>query len=569
MITAAEPQDYAQFKVQVEPPKAQPTEPPPPLAPKREQRVAVLVCHGMGQQVQFETLDAVVREVRETAQRCETLISDKEGVRVSLHPDEGRFIGRAELKLKPKDQKHSRCDVHFYEAYWAPLTEGRVTLRESLNFLVDAASRGVRFAYHDGVFDRWMFGGRQEFEIPARRVLQLGLGLWMMLLIAAAILATGLLPLMELLDFFRVGHTDPQIAVTAAVAFSIGIFLGVVGLIAIMVARVIGLSADVTRPRSVIDAPIGVLAPPRWRRAAMALALVLLMVASGALTAWTGIWMYRSWILPAVTDPAAHPMGIAVAIAIFLAQAVLFRRFVKNFLVEFAGDVAAYVEPYKVSKFEEIRRSIQDRGRRVARFIYAARDPVSGSLLYDEVFVVGHSLGSVLAYDTLNDAINRDTHDNGWGPEVREGYRVVERTKLLLTFGSPLDKIAFVFRTQKTEREIDVREALAGAQQPLILDYSLRCARWINLWSPSDWVSGPIGYYDSPQPRSGQPVCNIENPGSKLPPTAHTEYWSGPLLRGVLHAALTGVCPDDIPEPQRSQVIRGLKAEVTGGRSKI
>ena len=130
----------------------------------------------------------------------------------------------------------------------------------------------------------------------------------------------------------------------------------------------------------------------------MALALVLLMVASGALTAWTGIWMYRSWILPAVTDPAAHPIGIAIAIVLFVAQAFLFRRFVKNFLVEFAGDVAAYVEPYKVSKFEEIRRAIQDRGRKVARFIYSARDKESSSLLHDEVIVVGHSLGSVLAY---------------------------------------------------------------------------------------------------------------------------------------------------------------------------
>ena len=139
-----------------------------------------------------------------------------------------------------------------------------------------------------------------------------------------------------------------------------------------------------------------------------------------------------------------------------------------------------------------------------------------------------------------------------------DAYRVVERTKLLLTFGSPLDKTAFVFRTQKAEREIDVREALAGAQQPLILSYEMRRARWINLWSPSDWISGPIGYYDSPQPLPGQGVCNIENPGSKRPDKAHTGYWTEPLFRGVLHTALTGVCPDDVPEPQRSQVMSAL-----------
>lgn len=557
MTEKAESQDYAQLSVRVDQ-QPKPVEALSAATPKPEKRIAVLICHGMGQQVQFETLDTVVREVRETALRCETLVPKNQTVGVSLHADEGRFIARAELNLKLKGQNDSRREVHFYEAYWAPLTEGRVTLRETLTFLVDAGRRGLSFAFEDGVFDRWMFGGREEFEIPARRVLQLGLGLWIILLIIAAILATGMLPLMKLLDFFRVGHTDPQIAVTAAVAFSIGIFLVVFGLIAVLVAWVLGRGADVQRPKAVIDAPIGVLAPPKWQRAGMALLLIGFIVASGALTAWMGIRLYRSWILPAVTDSGAHPIGVVMVYLLFGVEAVMFRRFVKNFLVEFAGDVAAYVSPYKVSTFEEIRHAIQDRGRRVARFIYSATD--SGAPLYDEVFVVGHSLGSVLAYDTLNDAINRDTHENGWGPDAPPGgYRVVDRTKLLLTFGSPLDKTAFVFRTQKTEREIDVREALAGAQQPLILSYEMRRAHWINLWSPSDWISGPIGYYDAPQPLPGQGVCNIENPGSKLPPTAHTEYWSGPLVRGVLHTALTGICPDDVPEPQRGQVIGALR----------
>ncbi len=554
----AKSQDYAQLSVQVEPPKAKPAAPPSPVAPKLDRRVAVLICHGMGQQVQFETLDTVVREVRETALRCETLVPKNQTVGVSLHADEGRFVARAELNLQLKDQNNSRREVHFYEAYWAPLTEGRVTLRETLTFLVDAGWRGMWFAFRDGVFDRWMFGGREEFQIPPRRVLQLGLGLWMILLIAAAITATGLLPLMKLLDLFRVGHTDPQIAVTAAVAFSIGIFLGLFGAGAVLIAWLLGTGADVQRPKAVIDAPIGILASPMWQRVAMALAFFGSILLSGGLTVLIGIALYRKWILPAVTDPAAHRGVVIVGIVLFVVQAVLFRRFIKNFLVEFAGDVAAYVSPYKVSKFEEIRHAIQERGRQAARFIYSARE--SGSLLYDEVFVVGHSLGSVLAYDTLNDAIKRDTHENGWGKEAPGGgYRVVDRTKLLLTFGSPLDKTAFVFRTQKTEREIDVREALAGAQQPLILDYAMRRARWINLWSPSDWISGSIGYYDAPQPRPGQAVCNIENPGSKRPDKAHTGYWEGPLFRGVLHTALTGICPDDVPEPQRGQVISGLR----------
>lgn len=221
--------------------------------------------------------------------------------------------------------------------------------------------------------------------------------------------------------------------------------------------------------------------------------------------------------------------------------------------------MAAYVAPFKVSKFEEIRRGIQERGRTAARFVYAARVPGTDRPLYDQVMVVGHSLGSVVAYDTLNDAINRDAAAGGWAAGSRAlQYGVVDRTRLLLTFGSPLDKTAFIFRTQKKALEISAREKLASAVQPLIQTYDNRRCRWINIWSRSDWISGPLGYYDQPQPAPKRGVCNIENKGSRWPWLAHTEYWSGPLVSGVLHQALTGACPGDVPEEQRNQIIAAL-----------
>jgi hypothetical protein len=246
----------------------------------------------------------------------------------------------------------------------------------------------------------------------------------------------------------------------------------------------------------------------------------------------------------------------------YLIEVVLFTRYVRAFLVEFAGDVAAYVSPYKVSKFEEIRRAIQERGKRVARFVYSACADASNRALYDHVYVVGHSLGSVVAYDTLNDAINRDSHENGWGAGSPEGaFQVVQRTRLLLTFGSPLDKTAFVFRTQKTQTDFSIREALASATQPLILSYDNRESRWINVWSRSDWVSGALGYYDRPIPPPGKAVHNIEHLGSTFLGTAHTEYWTAPIIRGVLHAALTGRCPGDVPDAEHRQILAALGAE--------
>jgi hypothetical protein len=215
------------------------------------------------------------------------------------------------------------------------------------------------------------------------------------------------------------------------------------------------------------------------------------------------------------------------------------------------------VSPYKVSRFEDIRKQIQLRGRTAARYIYSATN--GENFLYDSVMIVGHSLGSVLAYDTLNDAINRDIHEGGWGGGSPENaYRVVDRTSLLLTFGSPLDKTAFMFRTQKTQTEIDVREALAASMQPMIVDYAKRPANWINLFSRSDWISGPLGYYDPPGNPESRNVRNIENEGPTIPSSAHTAYWTGPLLPAVLHSALVGMCPKTLSEAARNSVLEAF-----------
>ena len=48
------------------------------------------------------------------------------------------------------------------------------------------------------------------------------------------------------------------------------------------------------------------------------------------------------------------------------------------------------------------------------------------------------SLGSVIAYDALNALLNEDALN-------QHALKVAERTRVLATFGSPLDKIAYVF----------------------------------------------------------------------------------------------------------------------------
>lgn len=157
-------------------------------------------------------------------------------------------------------------------------------------------------------------------------------------------------------------------------------------------------------------------------------------------------------------------------------------------------------------------------------------------LHYDRIVLAGHSLGSVVAYDTLNALTQRDLAN-----DAAMAVGVVARTGTLITFGSPLDKVAFIFGTQVTGRK--VREALAGGVQPLIVDYQYRPARWINLYAKADLIAGRLDYFDVPASGEGasKRVKNeIDTEASAFPPAAHTDYWGHEILKRSLHEAVTG-----------------------------
>ena len=69
----------------------------------------------------------------------------------------------------------------------------------------------------------------------------------------------------------------------------------------------------------------------------------------------------------------------------------------RRVLVQFVGDVAAYVSPYEVNRFQDVRNAIQQRGRTVARLVYGAGYGEDGGPAdrYDEVLVVGSTAGAV------------------------------------------------------------------------------------------------------------------------------------------------------------------------------
>jgi hypothetical protein len=219
-------------------------------------------------------------------------------------------------------------------------------------------------------------------------------------------------------------------------------------------------------------------------------------------------------------------------------------------MLQYLGDVAAYISAYRLNTLWEVREAIKEKSLEIGRAVYGWQE-IDGSLTYKRVIVVGHSLGSVVAYDLLNSLINEDLANPA------RSRNVAQRTPLLLTFGSPLDKTAFIFTT-RAPRNADVRELLAAAKQPLIDDYAYRPDRWVNLWSPSDWINGSIDFYDphcspkseshkqgkcgptDPCQRGGRKrVQNEVDPHSVTPLLAHNEFWTTPLFIDTLYAEAT------------------------------
>ncbi len=393
-------------------------------------KVAVLVCHGMGQQVPFQTLDCVAKLL--------TKSTEQHVHEVTLVNFGGKLLPRAELVL---EDTQGPVLVHLYEAYWAPFTEGRVNTWDVIKFLYESAWGGLQFAAR-GEFDRWLFGKTRSLR-----------------------------------EQFRPGSTAVKI-LGALLIFSLLVILGL----------------------------------------AVTLGGVALFALLLGLKGINGVFASAMNWSPVVVSAVWAVWAVLLGLVLM----------VRYFLIQYVGDVAAYVSPYKVSKFDELRNQIQAAGEEVARCIYGLNDS-SGKPCYGGVVVVGHSLGSVLAYDTLNRMIDEEMY-------VDSSLEVVSRTQALITFGSPLDKTAFIFRSHL--KSAVFREALAGAKQPLIQSYKFRPDKWINIFSRLDVISGSLEFYDNWDEENPKQIENRVDKECRRLLLSHVDYWNHSALRKALYEGI-------------------------------
>src|SRR6266540_473373 len=203
-----------------------------------------------------------------------------------------------------------------------------------------------------------------------------------------------------------------------------------------------------------------------------------------------------------------------------------------NALAKVIGDIAIYNTNDARSKFYPVRKAILDGVVNALRYLLepakAAGPYRPEDWRYDRVILAGHSLGSQISFDAIN-RLNHLIHQGELRGCDSAGYFTDGTTRLkinsvehvsemlcgLVTFGSPLDKMAFFFREQ-TAREQYLRSQLVehfhgfkqrpwseqqtdGAKRlvaaPELFSRLFDDIRWRNYYDRGDLVSGSLDYY--------------------------------------------------------------------------
>ncbi|HEV2289705.1 MAG TPA: hypothetical protein VGR81_12200 [Candidatus Acidoferrales bacterium] len=585
---------------------------------------AIWIVHGMGQQVPFETLDSLtegILSVTDAAENPANVKPPRVGTTKftdTTDPTKIQVVQRVEVDLPRRLGTPTTRELHLYEAYWAPLTEGVPKLADVISFFFNGGLRGILNCRKP--FRRAMFPddtspildpdvkegkcaqGFWNFKIPKRAAFEIVLTLLLLVALGAinaVILAASAAHLK--FSFFGpwpISQYWNQVTAIATAVFALVFTFGAMLFLAEMSAvgklprvakRIIWLfswtgliitslsiltgaacMSLVTRSAliakglqgihyratqfvstSAILAALFLCLFAMWRRAvskskgvayrekghplpifvAVSIVQLGLLILLGLLIFVKSHWYFDpsklASCLQKVIDLIANPFWVWPVL-------LLVSKLVRDIMVEYPGDVAVYVTPNTLDRFDEVRKKIKQLALDTLAPLYSARAGNSQFPLYSKVGVVGHSLGSVIAYDTLNKLLTLDEL-------IDNELDVAGRTRILATFGSPLDKTAFFFNIQGKDT-FHIREQLAASVQPLIQDYArFRQFPWVNVYSPSDIICGELKFYDiiNPGPYIPPGVDNVKDPDAVVPLIAHVEYWKNPTLWDRLFREIT------------------------------
>ncbi|MGM9322240.1 hypothetical protein [Deinococcus aquaticus] len=214
---------------------------------------------------------------------------------------------------------------------------------------------------------------------------------------------------------------------------------------------------------------------------------------------------------------------------------------IRPFFSKFMGDVVQWATYQETDEGFKVRKAILDTSSDVFRYVLripAARGQ-NNAQPYDRVIVMAHSLGSVIAHDTLL-ALKRDHPIK------------LEKISNFITYGSPIDKFAYFFEALQGQSPRYVKTIhqlrgglFEGRTKPLI---------WQNFYEEGDPIGGTIHTagpsWDPPSGALTSKIHNIYTANANVALVApnHTGYIQNELvLFRVWNALMPGVLPDTPP----------------------
>lgn len=231
----------------------------------------------------------------------------------------------------------------------------------------------------------------------------------------------------------------------------------------------------------------------------------------------------------------AFPVAMAiVSLALTPVIWIYGRRFFRNFLADVVFWTTTFEKDVRYSKRRDILRNCED----TLRHVLADAD-------CDRVVIVGHSLGTAIAYETLLNLGRRVTAERnrpaGGKTSVDDLGPLVKKISHIVTCGSPIDRISYFFNLafSRYHRFNRVRDAAIGQTSDLpFQDDRERKIQWINVRDAADPIASRLFAPRGKIPNREE-ILEIEVSSSHIPNPAgaHVGYFDAVLSAKLLFDA--------------------------------
>lgn len=518
----------------------------------RSSRMAIQVIHGVGEQAPYETLDAFTRGIFSYFQRrC--------GEDVSLSPIEighkdwtqvGMRIAFKNAECLKGAGEDGNAYIDVFEYYWAPATEGKYSAVQTVKWVLKTDFTPLRY-FSDNLEQIQEAEGEADEREWARKRARLGakavqrpskpksaMGLLMRELWRVAfvfpvlgVCFAALLQWMLKASSYRNTAIKLLGAVKAMLTPEGALVTALHAILALLIWFTWQAGKELRRyPGRAIESA----GDNRWLKLNLGFsALVLVPIVYLDFTRYAGFF---GGVWKVISERPNWEALVAVPILALLSYA----------FAGYVADVAVYTNMDAKSKDFETRNLILNGSTSALKLVLK-------SPAYDRVVLAGHSLGSVIAYDTINELLVEQSGAPDDDAVAKERLTLAELQKLrgLLTFGSPLDKVFYFFR-EHVKRDQAIRA------QVLSLLHSFRRRRsrreysefafkyqldwldkperfeWINAWAKMDFISARLKFYYVDDQR--------EFP-YRVPGAAHLSYWGDPEFYDYFCSKLVAVEP--------------------------